>query len=140
MAKPTEAQKKFAKIFKQIGKDLLALNVPASSVISRADNNQCFEIGWYLQEIAERIKKGYPDTNYKVIEKVRPRDCKTDLQRILEFFISFGIKFDRIDHINTGRIVLRMMDHDGSCGAYYKSFHFNARTEKLLDHYVVEKT
>lgn len=53
-----------AQILDDMGSRLLDLHSKGSNHISRKDNNQIFDIGFFLQEVAERIKTHYPSSDY----------------------------------------------------------------------------
>ena len=53
-----------ASILEDMGHRLLDLHSKGANHISRHDNNKVFEMGFGLQEIADRIKNHYPTTDY----------------------------------------------------------------------------
>lgn len=57
-------KRKAVRVLRRIAKKLHGIQVPAAPHISRKDNNQVFEIAFYLEAVAKRIEEGYPDTNY----------------------------------------------------------------------------
>jgi len=54
-----------AQAYKRIARELGRLQTAAAEHISRRDNNQIFEIEHWLMDVAERIAKGYPETDYR---------------------------------------------------------------------------
>lgn len=53
-----------AKILDDMGHRLLDLHGAGANHISRKDNNELFEVSFFLKECAERIKTKYPSSDY----------------------------------------------------------------------------
>ena len=64
-----ETAEEAAREYRRVAKRLERLQLSASNFISRADNNQVFEVAWWLREVAKRIKRGYPRTDYRRLLK-----------------------------------------------------------------------
>ena len=57
-------QSQTAKIYKDLSHRLMRMHSAGANHILRKDNNKVFEIAFFLREVAERIKKNYPDSDY----------------------------------------------------------------------------
>lgn len=50
--------------YKRIARELLRLQVDACRHISRRDNNDLFEVAFFVKDVASRMKTGYKSTDY----------------------------------------------------------------------------
>ena len=57
-------KKEVVKAYRKIAKKLDKLQVDACLHISRKDNNQIFEISYFLQDVAKRIEDEYSQSEY----------------------------------------------------------------------------
>jgi hypothetical protein len=57
-------QRRAAARLKRVARELKRFQTQECQSVSRQDNNQIFEIDFFLRHVADRIKAGYDDTDY----------------------------------------------------------------------------